>query len=117
LRPGARVAAQDLRKCFAKLDLLRFLGWIKERLDALVERAHVHAIETDQVVDAVAVIEAPVAARAVAHPRVAPLLHYLHAPRRQAPVLAGVAERIGRHADGRVEHELLLARPHVRAVA
>ena len=38
------------------------------------------------------------------------------APRRQAPVLPGLAERIRRHADGRVEAELVLPRPHVRAV-
>ena len=36
---------------------------------------------------------------------------------RQAPVLPGLAERVGRHADRRVQPELVLPRPDVGAVA
>ena len=83
----------------------------------LVGGTDVDAVEPDQVVDAHAVEERRGPTRAGAHPLEAGGLHRLPAPRRQAPVLPGVAERVRRDADGGVEHELLLAGPHVGAVA
>ena len=68
-------------------------------------------------IDADAVEERGRPPRPRAHPLEAGALHRRPAPRRQPPVLPGVAERVGRHADGGVEHELLLAGPHVGAVA
>ena len=84
---------------------------------AAVVRPEVGAIEADEMIDAIAVEQIGVAARAVAQPVEVALGQHVPAVDRQAPVLPGLAERIGRHADRRVEAELVLPRPDVGAVA
>ena len=84
---------------------------------AAVVRPEVGAVEADEVIDAVAVEEVRVAARAIAQPVEVALGEHVPAIHRQAPVLSGFAEGVGRHADRRIEAELVLPRPHVGAVA
>ena len=89
----------------------------REEALAAVLRPAVGAVEADEVIDAVAVEEIGAAARALAQPAEVFQRHDVPSIERHAPVLPGRAERVGRRADRHVEAELLLARPHVGAVA
>ena len=68
-------------------------------------------------IDAVAVVEMRAAAGAIADPAEVVGRDRVPAVDRHAPVLSGVAERIGRNADRGVEHEERLIGPDVGAVA
>ena len=75
------------------------------------------AVEADQMIDAEAVVELGAATCPLAQPFIPGPLVHLPPVDRQSPVLPGLRERIGRHADRRVDPELVLARPDVGAVA
>src|SRR5262249_32865852 len=77
----------------------------------------VRAIETNEMVDAEAVIEIRVAPRAVAEPPETIGRDDVPPVNRHAPVLAGLAEGIRWRTDGRIEPELILLCPDVGAVA
>src|SRR5262249_38748464 len=73
-------------------------------------------IETDEMIDPVAVEQRGAAARAIAQPAEVVARDHVPSVERRAPVLALGAERVGRGADRGVEVKLLLPRPDVRAV-
>src|SRR5207253_31803 len=108
--------AKDREHAFAERDLRRFVGRREERAAAVL-RIGVRAVEADEVIDAVSVVEVRAAARALAQPT--EVLRRDHVPsiQRHPPVLSRRAERVGRRADGDVEVELVLPRPDVGAVA
>ena len=68
-------------------------------------------------IDPIAVVEIRAAARALAQPPEVLRGDDVPPVDGHAPVLSRRAEGIRRHAERRVEPELILTRPHVRAVA
>ena len=82
-----------------------------------VALANVGAIEADEVIDAEAVVEIGAAAGALPQPVVVVVAHRVPAVHRQSPVLSGLGECVGRHADRRVDTKLMLPGPDVGAVA
>src|SRR5438128_4909614 len=66
---------------------------------AAVERTEVRPIETNQMIDAVAVVDVGVAVSAIAQPIEVALGQHVPPVDRKAPVLTRLAERIRRDAD------------------
>ena len=83
---------------------------------AAVALANVGAIEADEVIDAEAVVEIGAAPGALPQPVVVVVAHRVPAVDRQSPVLSGLGECVGRHADRRVDTELMLPGPDVGTV-
>ena len=112
LRAGGDEQLQD---AFALPALLRLVGGV-ERADGLAKPAGVRAEEPDEVIDAIAVVEARHAPRALAQPAIVLRGHHVPPIDGQSPVLARRAEGIRRRADGAVEAEDVLVGPDVGAV-
>ena len=89
----------------------------RELRGAAVMRPEVRAVKADEVIDPVAVEQICVAVRAVAQPVEIPLREHVPPVDRKPPVLARLAECVGRHADRRIHPEFVLPRPDVGAVA
>src|SRR5438067_1299132 len=79
--------------------------------------AHVGAEKPDEMIDAVAVVQLRAAARACHQPGISFRGDLRPSVCRKAPVLPGFGEGVRRGADGRVEAEVALPGPDVRAVA
>ena len=117
-RSSARMAAPERLEDLHDLPperLLRRRILGREAADA-GRVAHVGAVEADHVIDAIAVEELRAAPGPGAEPAEVVALDAVPAIRRQAPVLAFGAERVGRRADGQLAVELLLVLPDVGAV-
>ena len=111
---GARVD-QDAHHRLAKLDLRRLVRRHEIRR-AAVERPHVGAIEAHEVIDAKPVVQLDLPSSAHAEPREIVLARLIPVVRRKPPLLAGLAERIRRRADRRVEQKIAAPAPDIGAV-
>src|SRR5512138_948471 len=124
VRHDAQIFGDDLDAGVAedRDDLLakRHLSGLRvghEACRAAVFRPAVRAVETHEIVDAVAVVEIAMAPRAFPQPSEAVLRDGVPSIHRHAPFLAGGAEGIRRRTQLHVEMELMLTGPDVSAVA
>src|SRR5262249_10851422 len=98
---------KDVQQPLAERDLIGFLGRREERRPAVAWTA-VGAVETHEMIDAVAVIQIGAAPRSLAEPAKVVGRDHIPTVHGHAPVLTALAERIGRHSGGYVEKELIL---------
>src|SRR6185503_20876803 len=97
--------AEQLENRFALPGLRGLLKRVEERLAR--RRLAVRAVQADEMIDPVAVIERGHPARALADPGEAALSDAVPAIRRQAPVLARRTECVRRNTERNLEHELI----------
>ena len=96
-------------------DLIRLVAGV-ETTGRLANGARVRPKEADEMIDAVAVIQAAHALHALAQPAIVLGAHHVPAVDRQPPVLSGRAERVRRRARRPIESKQVLVGPDVGAV-
>src|SRR4029450_5445906 len=107
--------AKDGERVLAKGVLLRLVGGPEEG-PASAARAAVRAVEADEVIDAVAVVQVGAPTRPRAEPGEPVGRGGGPVVEGHPPVLTGCAESVRRYTNRNVEPEVLLQRPHVGAV-
>src|SRR5262249_9142142 len=101
--------AEQLEDAIAERQLCLFASRRERRFAAAGARSRIGAVEADQVIDPVAVVERRAASSAVAQPAKITGGDDVPPVRRHPPVLSGGAEGVGWHAYRRVELEFVLA--------